>query len=79
MWGWVSAAAVAGAILFGLPILVRGGRRAERRGGGRRYQVRVGPSLPALVGLGLARRLDGLALAAATIAVVVLAVINARG
>ncbi|GLX00280.1 hypothetical protein Misp02_43660 [Microtetraspora sp. NBRC 16547] len=57
----------------------RGDRRVERLGGGRRYRVRVGPSL-LLVGMGLARRLDGLALVvAATVAVVVLAVVNARG
>ncbi|MFE3454975.1 hypothetical protein ACFXJ8_39235 [Nonomuraea sp. NPDC059194] len=88
VWGWVSAAAVTaamGAAVFGLPLLLLRGRRgkggggqAERRAARGGYRIRVGPGLPALTVLALARRLDVVLPVAATVAVVVLAALNAR-
>lgn len=84
VWEWISAAAVAGAMLFGLPVLLRGGRRSSRRqqdwqmrsrGG---YRVRVGPGFTGLLGLALLRRMDAVAPPAAAVAVIVLAIVNAR-
>jgi hypothetical protein len=83
VWGWVTVAALAAVGLFGLPFLLRGGGRLGR--GGRRgrrgrdgYRVRVGPSAPALLAAALLRRLDTVALVVATVAVLVLVVLNAR-
>lgn len=83
VWGWVTVVALATVGLVGLPLLLRGGGRLGR--GGRRgrrgrggYRVRVGPSAPMLLAAALLRRLDTLTLTAATVAVLVLVIVNAR-
>lgn len=81
VWGWVSVAALAAVGLIGLPVLLRGGgrlggRRGRRGRGG--YRVRVGPSAPMVLAAALLRRLDTVLLTGASVAVVVLVVLNAR-
>ncbi|RJL20204.1 hypothetical protein D5H75_39860 [Bailinhaonella thermotolerans] len=74
MWGWLSVASFAAVVVMGFPALLRGGRRGGGRG--RRYQA--GAGLGVILGLGLLRRLDTALLAAATVAVVVLVLLNAQ-
>jgi hypothetical protein len=82
-WSLAGLAGIVLVIAVGLPRLMGGGGRLRRgsSGGGRRgrggYRVRVGPSLPVVLVLALARRADSLALAAATLAALALLVINA--
>jgi hypothetical protein len=84
VWGWVTVVALAAVGVVGLPFLLRGGGRLRggrrgRRGRGRGdLRVRVGPSAPMLLAAALLRRLDTVALVVASVAVVVLVVVNAR-
>jgi hypothetical protein len=81
VWSWVSVAAIAAAVLLGIPSLTGGRRRGRGRGRGRGggYRVRVGPSLPVVLAAALIRRADTLLLVAASAAFVVFVALNATG
>ncbi|RFU43064.1 hypothetical protein DZF91_03230 [Actinomadura logoneensis] len=76
-WGLILAVVVLVAVAAGLPALLRGGRSGGRGRGRRGYRVRVGPSLPLVLALGLARRLDAVLLALVAAAFVVAVALNA--
>ncbi|MBB4920993.1 hypothetical protein [Streptosporangium saharense] len=78
VWELIAAAGVVGAMVIGVPLLLRGGggRRRVATPAGR--PMRVGPGAGFLVGAALLRRAPTVVLVTATVAVVALLVVNGR-
>lgn len=77
VWSLILAAGVLAAIGGTLPLLggrLRGGGRGRGRGG---VRIRYGPSTPALLALGLIRRLDTVLLALVVVAFLAAVALNA--